>query len=310
MSKLLVVFSATGSQGKSVINAVLNDSQLSKEYSIRGTTRDPSKADAQELAKRGVEIVSADINDPESLRKAFTGADTVYAYTVSIYEGGKAKEHEINHGRALVDAAIAAKVSRYIYSTLSHAGNISGGNLKYMGHFDGKAEVEDYIRTLPIRSAFVAPGCFMQNFNQGQAPRPAGEGVWAIAGPVSPDTKLPLIDTLGDIGKWVAAILADFEAHEGEVLFCATDLYTYQEVAEIMSKVTGKNVVYKQVPGDVWKGFLPEPMRHYIYDMLVFFQDYGYFGENTEEKVKSSATKARGHLSTFEEYLTANPLKI
>lgn len=74
MSKLLVVFGATGQQGKSVVEAVLGDERLSKEYTIRGTTRDTSKPEAQDLIKKGVEIVKAEIDDAASLKKAFEGA--------------------------------------------------------------------------------------------------------------------------------------------------------------------------------------------------------------------------------------------
>lgn len=58
MPKLITVFGVTGNQGGSVINAILADPQLSKEFKIRGVTRDTTKKSAQELAKRGVEVVT------------------------------------------------------------------------------------------------------------------------------------------------------------------------------------------------------------------------------------------------------------
>lgn len=58
MSKLITVFGATGNQGGSVINAILADDQLSKEFKVRGITRDTTKKSAQDLAKRGVEVVT------------------------------------------------------------------------------------------------------------------------------------------------------------------------------------------------------------------------------------------------------------
>jgi uncharacterized protein YbjT (DUF2867 family) len=309
MSKILVVINATGQQGGSVIETVLGDAELSKEYSIRGTTRDPSKPKAQEISKKGVEIVKADIDDPESLKKAFEGAHVIFANTVTVYDG-HAYEHEVNHGRALADAAVAAKVPYYIYSTLPNAGKISGGKLKNMGHFDGKEEVEEYIRTLPIKSAFFSPGSFMSNFGATMQPHPTGDGSYMLANFVTPETQMPLIDTAGDTGKWVAAILADFPKYEGKVLSAATALYSFQEIVEIMSKASGKSVVYRQLPKDVWRGFLPETMRDHIAEMLEFFQDYGYYGENTEQKVKWSAEQARGKLATLEEYFQRNPLNL
>ncbi|KAL4994228.1 hypothetical protein BDV10DRAFT_9164 [Aspergillus recurvatus] len=311
--KTIVVIGATGQQGGSVINAILSSPTLSSAYSVRATTRDPSKPEAQELLKKGIDIVAADLNDPSSLRRAFTGADVVFANSVTIYDG-RALEHELEHGRAMADAAVASGVSCIIYSTLPHAGNISSGRLKHMGHFDGKAEVEAYIRTLPIRSAFVAPGCFMSNFHESMAPHPnphsAKEGVYMLAMPVSPGTRLPLIDAYGDLGKWVAAILEDFDAYEGKILACATKLYTLTEAVEIMSQQSGKEVVYQQVPVDVWKGFLPPLMADHVAEMLQYFYEYGYYGEDTEAKVQWSAAQAKGRLTTLEEYIAKHPLQL
>jgi putative NADH-flavin reductase len=67
MSKLLTVIGATGTQGQSVIEAALKD----KSYSIRGVTRNPSSEKAKLLASKGIEVVKADLNDEQSLVKAF-----------------------------------------------------------------------------------------------------------------------------------------------------------------------------------------------------------------------------------------------
>ena len=57
MSKLLTVFGATGLQGGSVINYVLQHPELSKTYRLRGITRDVSKPAAVALREKGVEVV-------------------------------------------------------------------------------------------------------------------------------------------------------------------------------------------------------------------------------------------------------------
>ena len=61
MSKILTVWGATGNQGGSVIRAVLADPVLSKEFKIRGITRDVSKPAAQALAAKGVEVVKVSL---------------------------------------------------------------------------------------------------------------------------------------------------------------------------------------------------------------------------------------------------------
>lgn len=309
MSKLLVVVGATGKQGGSVVNTVLGDAQLSKEYTIRGTTRDPNQPSAQALVKKGVKMVKADFDDASSLQKAFEGAHVVFASTITIYDG-HAYEHEAAHGRTLADAAVASDVPFYIYSTLPNAGKISHGKLKNMGHFDGKEEVEQYIRTLPMKSAFFSPGSFMSNFSETMAPHPVGDGTYALFNFVSKETKLPLIDTAGDTGKWIAAILADFPKYEGKVLCAATGLYTFIEIVGALSKASGKSVAYRQLPEETWRSFLPPMMQDHIAEMLQYIQDYGYYGEDTEGKVSWSAEQAQGKLTTLAEYLQANPVKL
>lgn len=81
MSKIITVFGATGNQGGSVIASIQANSKLSSEYKIRGVTRDPSKPKGQELAQKGVELVTADMSDKDSLKKAIEGSHTVFAVT-------------------------------------------------------------------------------------------------------------------------------------------------------------------------------------------------------------------------------------
>jgi NmrA-like family len=56
--KVLVVFGATGKQGGSVINSILEDPKSAAQFAIRAITRDPSKPNAQALSKKGVELFS------------------------------------------------------------------------------------------------------------------------------------------------------------------------------------------------------------------------------------------------------------
>lgn len=58
LSKIITVFGATGNQGGSGINTILEDPRLYKKYKIRGITRHSSKESGQKLIKQGVEVVS------------------------------------------------------------------------------------------------------------------------------------------------------------------------------------------------------------------------------------------------------------
>ena len=309
MAELLTVFGATGQQGGSVVDYVINDPELSKLYKVRGITRDITKPAAQALQQKGVEIIEADSDDKASLKQAMHGAHTVFGITATIYDE-KLKERELAQGKAMADAAVAAGVQYFIFSTLSNGSKISGGKIQKMAHFDVKAEIEEYIRAQPMKSAFFAPGSFMQNFNHFMAPRPAGDGTYTIANFVTPETQLPLIDTVDDTGKYVGAILAEPKKYEGKVFSASTRLYSYSEIVKIMSKASGKKVNYKQLPLNVWSSFLPTESKDYMVDMFLWIQDYGYYGPQTEEVVDWTAKQARGKLTTLEEYLTRCPLHL
>ena len=101
--KILVVFGATGTQGGSVIKSILNDPKTSKEFKIRGITRDPSKPNAKALEAKGVECVTGDINDRESIKSAFHGAYAVFAVT-NYWEKIDA-QLEITQGKTIADVA-------------------------------------------------------------------------------------------------------------------------------------------------------------------------------------------------------------
>jgi uncharacterized protein YbjT (DUF2867 family) len=142
----------------------------------------------------------------------------------------------------------------------------------------------------------------MQNFNKGMRPRPAGDGAYFLANIIRPETQMPLID-ITDTGKWIAPMLLNPGKYEGEIVAASTKAYTMQEVVDIMSKVEGKKVVYKQLPEDVFRSHLPASRVDYLVHMMLFVQDFGYYGAQTEELVAKAVAMAHGPLTTFEEYL-------
>ena len=136
------------------------------------------------------------------------------------------------------------------------------------------------------------------------------DGTFVLASFVAPGTQLPLIDTVADTGKYVGAILADPAAFEGKVVSAATGLYSFEEMARVLSRASGKTVAYQQVPREVFRGFLPEAMAGEICDMFSWIEEFGYYGPGTAEKVKETAALARGRLTTLEEYFEKNPLEL
>lgn len=303
-SKVLVVFGATGAQGGSVIKTVLSDPELSSRFQIRAITRDPGSPNAQALVEAGCTVVKADLDDDAAVSAACAGAHTVFGVTFSFDDAPI--ENEYLQGKRLADAAVAAKAHWLIWSTLPLTAEISGGKYTKVQHFDVKGRVEQYVRNLPIRHAFFSPGTFMSNLATFMKPRPSwtGDGTYLLSGPQSPGTNFPLLDTAHDTGKWVGAILAEPEKFEGKTLYGATKLYTMAQQAEIFSKVTGKTVNYAQVDGKAFASHIPGDRGAEVVEMMLYFQDFGYWGEETDKLVEWSAKQARGKLTTFEEFIT------
>jgi N-acetyl-gamma-glutamylphosphate reductase len=99
MSKLFVIFGATGQQGGALVDYLLQHPEFSKAFHLRGVTRNASSSAAEELKKMGVEIVEvcllrtkllascsnaskqADLDKPETLPAAVTGSYGVFAVT-------------------------------------------------------------------------------------------------------------------------------------------------------------------------------------------------------------------------------------
>lgn len=304
MSKILAVFGATGQQGGSVINYVLNDPELSQKYNIRAITRDVDSEKAKQL-KEKVEVVQGDVLNRASLGTALTGAHTIFAMTTPSF-GPDALDVEYNSAKTIADVAVERGAEYIIFSTLPPVKEISGGKYTKVTPFDAKAKAEQYIRGLHIKSAFYSPGYFMENF-QSQAlqvflaPQQAPDGTWVLARSSPPKTLTPFVDAVGDTGKFVGAILAEPDKYEGKTFCASTALYSWEEVAAIMTKTTGKTVVFKQILPEEFKQSLPFVADMFA-EMFDFIEEFGYYGPGSKELVGWAADNARGRLSTLEEY--------
>ncbi|KAK2601134.1 hypothetical protein N8I77_010604 [Diaporthe amygdali] len=304
MSKLLTVFGATGNQGGSVIEAVLADAVLSKEFKIRGITRDASKPAAQALAAKGVEVVSADMGSKASLAEAVKGSDTIFLVTTPDFTGGGTQEQP--HGKNVADVASDAGVKHLIYSSLLHVTNTSNGRLKHVVHFDDKAEVERYIRSKGIPSTFVLPGYFMSNFTALQMIRKAEDGVYTLAYPVSDKAKFPLIDTQSDVGKFVVAAIRNRDAVLGKQILAAADYYSPSRIVSEFQEVTGNAARFVQIDAETYKSFIPGPMADEMLENHLFIEKPGYYnGEDLKESLDLLAGVGLKPTS-WKEFLEAN----
>ncbi|KAH6634633.1 hypothetical protein B0J18DRAFT_442420 [Chaetomium sp. MPI-SDFR-AT-0129] len=306
MSQLLAIVGATGQQGGSVANFVLSDPVLSARYKVRALTRDTTKEAADALRAKGAEVVQADLEDPASLKAAFAGVDTIFAATKTVYDE-QAKERELRQSKDVADAAVAAGVKFIVYSSEVHCETVSGG--KYpVAAYDSKNEAEQYIRTLPVKSAFYYPATFMQNLAAMMAPRPVPDspGVYAIANIFAGDRPYPWLDVVADAGKFVGAILAAPEKFDGKVLYAGAELATMDQIAEKISKQTGKTVKYVLMPEEKFRAYLPPAAADAIVNMFLFCSDFGYYGPDSAKLLEETVAQVPYKLTSLDEYIAAN----
>lgn len=274
MSKILAVFGATGKQGGSVVRSILADPVLSKEWKIRGITRDATKPAAKALEARGVEVVTADMSSQASAAPGVKGAHTVFLVT-NFWETASA-DKERSEGIAVTDASKAAGVKHIIFSSLINVTEATSGRLTNMKHFDTKNEIEKYILKSGIPSTFVLPGMFMSSLVDFLNKNP-DDGSYGLALPVSGDrAKLPVFDAEKDTGTFVKPALRD-PSPSGKHIIAAAEYLSPNELISQFTEATGKKASFSQVPVDVFKGFLPEVVAGELTENMLLLEDVGYY---------------------------------
>ena len=105
--KIIAIVGATGAQGGGLAHAILADPN--SEFAVRALTRNENSHPAKALQALGAEVVAADVDDVESLTKAFTGA--YGAYCVTFFWDHYSPDKEGAEARNMAHAAKAAASS-------------------------------------------------------------------------------------------------------------------------------------------------------------------------------------------------------
>ncbi|KAL9029219.1 MAG: hypothetical protein Q9196_002515 [Gyalolechia fulgens] len=281
--RIITVLGSTGKQGGSVVKSILEDSNASSQFHVRAVTRDPAKEGAKSLASLGAE---GDLNDKDSLHAAIKGAYGVFSVT-NFWELFSAEAEE-KQGRAVADVCKAEGVKHLVWSSLLNVNKLSHGVLPNVHHFDAKANVEEYIRSLGLPASFFLPGFYMSNLPK-KSLRDMGNGKWALALPMPADSPMPLFDTEADTGKFVKAMFLNEQKVLGKRIYGATAYYTPTEILDQFKELfpqTGKDTVFSQLPGHVFKGILastgaPEPIQEEMLQNMRLMPEFGYYGGDT-----------------------------
>jgi uncharacterized protein YbjT (DUF2867 family) len=257
--KIIAILGATGAQGGGLARAILADPNGG--FAARVITRHVNGAKAQELAKLGTEVVAADVDNPESLRKAFEGA--YGAYCVTFFWAHFSVEKEMAEAKSMAGAAKAAGLKHVIWSTLedtrkwvpledNRMPTLQG---KYkVPHFDGKGESDHFFTDAGVPTTFLLTSFYWDNFIFfGMGPAKGPDGKLAITFPMG-DKKLPGI-AAEDIGKCAYGIFKRGTEFIGKTVAISGENLTGAQMAAVFSEVLGKPVAYNAVPAEVYRKF-------------------------------------------------------
>jgi uncharacterized protein YbjT (DUF2867 family) len=257
--RIIAVVGATGAQGGGLVRAILNDP--SGSIAARAITRDAGSDKAKELAKAGAEVVAADVDDVESLKRAFQGA--YGAYCVTFFWAHFSPDKEMAHARAMATAARHAGLQHVIWSTLEDTRQwvpLNDNRLptlmgKYkVPHFDAKGEANRVFSELGVPTTFLLTSFYWDNFiHFGMGPKKGTNGHLTITLPMD-DKKLPGI-AAEDIGRCAHGIFKKGRELIGKTVGIAGGHLTGAQMATSFGRVLRQEVRYNAVTPEAYRGF-------------------------------------------------------
>ncbi len=309
--KIIAVAGATGAQGGGLVRAIMADKAGS--FTARALTRDVNSAKARALAALGAELVAADVDDLESLKRAFAGA--YGAYCVTFFWAHFSAEKEIAEARAMAQAAKHAGLQHAIWSTFEDTRKwvpLSDNRMptlqgKYkVAHFDGKAEANAEFTRLGVPTTFLLTSFYWENLIFfGAGPKKGPDGKLALTYPMG-DKKLPGIAS-EDIGKCAFGIFKRGPEFIGKTVGVAGEHLTGAQMAAALTTALGQEVRYHDVPPDVYRAF-GFPGADDMGNMFQFKRDFesDYCGARNLD-VSRALNPA---LQTFDQWLALNKGRI
>ncbi len=309
--KVIAVVGATGAQGGGLVRAILKDKD--GPFAARALTRDVNSDKARTLAKMGAEVVAADVDDVDSLTRAFTGA--YGAYCVTFFWDHFSGEKETVEGRNLARAAKAAGIQHAIWSTFEDTRKFMPltdarmptlqGKYK-VAHFDAKADANAEFTRLGVPTTFLYTSFYWENLiNFGSGPQKGPDGKLALVYPMG-DKKLPGIAS-EDIGKCALGIFKKGKEFIGKTLGVAGEHLTGAQMAAALTKALGQPIGYNAVPGDVFRSF-GFPGADDVGNMFQFKAEFEK--EYCGIRNIAASRALNPELQTFEQWLAKNKDRI
>lgn len=307
--KIIAVMGATGAQGGGLVRAIQADA--AGPYRARAITRDAKSEAAQKLAALGAEVVEANVEDSDSIVRAFTGADG--AFCVTFYWAHLDPEREIAEAHTLADAAKQAKVGHIVWSTLEDTRKwvpLSSDQMPTLlehykvPHFDTKGESNRFFQGAP--TTYLLTSFYWDNLIFfGMNPKPDGQGGYLFTLPTG-DAKMPGI-AAGDIGKCAYGVFKQGESAIGKTIGISGEHLSGAETAAILSEVLGINCRHNAISPAEYRA-LGFPGADDLGNMFQFKRDFEDDFRRARDPAVARALNPE--LQDFRAWVTANKDRI
>lgn len=240
MPRTIIVTGATGRQGGSVVNALVGN-----DFEILAVTRNASSLSATKLASLSakIKVLEGDLDDVPALFEAARklASHPIWGvYSVQAKPTGDLTVEE-TQGKALIDAAITAGVSFFVYSSVDRGGAKSSSDPTPVVHWANKHRIENYLEEkaggTQMQYTVLRPTGFMENISDDFAGK-AMASSWQMT---LKDKPMQLIATK-DIGWFAANAFQYPEEHAGRYLSLAGDSLTFKQANTIFKTKTGNDM--------------------------------------------------------------------
>jgi NAD(P)H dehydrogenase (quinone) len=222
---IVAVTGAAGQTGTEVVRALTQ-----RACAVRALVRRPEQAEAA-LARGADEAIVCDLEDVESLRRAFEGADAVLVIPPILHP------HEDRLVANARDACVLGGVERVVYHSALHPYTPS------MAHHLAKARAEAELRDSNLIWTILQPGMYCQTPLRGFL---ASSDQDELAVPYGLDSRFAAVD-LADVAEATARVLVDGIGAYGSYELAGPQLLTPRDMAAALSARLGRDVTAKRV---------------------------------------------------------------
>ncbi len=230
---MILITGATGQLGRVVIETMLKKIRANQ---IAALVRNENKA--ADLQKKGINIRVGDYDDTASLNKAMQGIEKVL-----LISGGNAKNGLEQH-QNVVDAAKKAGVKCVAYTSRCLTDKNTSVNGLMKRHF----ATEDYIKESGLNYILFRNILYMDSMVFFLGEKVFNTGIYLPAGDGKASFALR-----SDMGEAIGNVLAENDCDNKIYDFTGTDAYSFYDVADALTELSGKKVTYTPVEPETYQ---------------------------------------------------------